>query len=218
MEIIWHGHAFFEIRGKGREGEKVVLALDPYSKEIGFSPPKVKADIVLISHSHYDHNNLGAIKGAPFVIDSPGEYEVKGVFITGIQSFHDKVSGKKRGENVIYVVKIEDIKVCHFGDFGEGQLSSEKLDQMVGIDILLIPVGGVYTISGQEAAKIAQQIEPKIVIPMHYKIEGLKIDIEDEKKFLQAIGREPVKLKKLKIKKSELEKKETMEVVILEKM
>jgi len=222
MDIIWHGHSFFEIQAKVN-GNNTVIAIDPYDKTIGFREKKVKADILLISHFHYDHSNLNSVEGRnpnekPFLIDEPGEYEVKGIKIKGISSFHDNQEGKERGENNIFLIEAEEIKICHMGDFGQSSLSSEQAEEIVGVDILLIPVGGVYTISGKEAAKIVGQIEPKIVIPMHYKIPGLKINLDDENKFLNVIGvKEKEKIRKLKIKKSDLERKEGTEVIIMEK-
>jgi L-ascorbate metabolism protein UlaG (beta-lactamase superfamily) len=231
MEITWHGQSFFEIRGKNGEG-KINIAIDPFNENIGFIPPKkVEADILLISHSHSDHSNIKIIQGNPFLIDTPGEYDIKGVFIKGIPSFHDNAQGKERGLNTIFVLNFEGegIKVCHLGDLGESQLSPGTLEDIVGADILFIPIGGNFTISGKEAAKMISQIEPKIVIPMHYKItqqghpEAKPKDLspiqalEDEKPFLQALGiGKKEKIKKLKIRKDQL-KKEGAEIVLLEK-
>ncbi len=222
MDITWYGHSFFEIQTK-KNGEKVVIAIDPYDKSIGLRERKVRADIVLVSHSHYDHSNVKVVQGGsegkkPFLIDEPGEYEVKGIKIKAIHSFHDSKEGKERGENNIFLIRAEDLKVCHMGDFGQSELSSEQAKEIVGVDILIIPVGGVFTISGKEAAKTVGQIEPKIVIPMHYKIPELNLKIDDENKFLNIIGiKEKEKVKKLKIKKSDIEREEGTKVVVMER-
>lgn len=220
MEIIWHGHSFFEISGKGEE-KKVNIAIDPYDESIGLVPPKkVGADILLVSHPHHDHSNTKIFYDTPFIINTPGEYEIGGVFIKGIPSFHDNVQGKEGGLNTIFVLDFrgEGINVCYLGDLGETQLSPKILEDIVGVDILFIPVGGKFTISGKEAAKLVGQIEPKVVIPMHYKIPGINLDIDDEKPFLRALGiGEKEKIKKLKIKKEQL-KKEGTEIVLMEKV
>ena len=225
MDIIWYGHSFFEIQGKVN-GEKIIVAIDPFDNSIGLRPRKTKANILLLSHDHKDHANKKSVEGfdssgnkkGSFLIDEPGEYEVKGVKIKGVPSFHDKNFGKDRGENNVFIIEIEGIKVCHMGDFGEAQLSKEQANEIVGVDVLLIPVGGEFTISGKEAAKIVGQIEPKIAIPMHYKIPGISLKIQDENNFLNVIGvKEKEKVKRLKIKKFEIDKKEGTEIVIMEK-
>lgn len=215
MEILWHGHSFFEIKGKVNEN-RVTLAIDPFDESIELKPKKTKADILLISHYHRGHSNIKIIEGEPFLIDTPGEYEVKGVKIKGIPSFHDKLEGERRGQNTIFKIEVEGIKVCHMGDFGEDQLSSDRLEEIFGVDILLIPVGGTFTLSGKEAAKITGQIEPKIVIPMHYKINDLNLELESEKDFLRALGTgEKEKIKKLKLKAGKIRTDGT-EVILLE--
>jgi L-ascorbate metabolism protein UlaG (beta-lactamase superfamily) len=222
MEIIWHGHSFFEIQGKTAQG-KIVVAVDPFDKKIGLKPKRTKAHILLLTHYHYDHSNKEVVTGIPskdrkdlFLIDEPGEYEVKGVKIRGIPSFHDKVQGKERGENTIFVIEIEGIKVCHMGDFGEAELSNEQAKEIVGVDVLLIPVGGKFTISGKEAARIVSQIEPKIVVPMHYKTKETNLDIDNENSFLNFIGlKEKEKIQKLKIQKNEIERQEGTQVIVM---
>ena len=225
MDITWHGHSFFEIQGKAN-GEKIVVAIDPFDEKIGIKPKKARANILLLSHYHNDHSNKKIVFGfekegknnAPVLIDEPGEYEVGGAKIKSIASFHDRVQGKEKGENNIFIIEMEGIKVCHMGDFNESELSKEQASEIVGTDIILIPVGGKFTISGKEAAKIIGQIEPKMVIPMHYKVSGVNLDIDDESKFLNVIGfKEKEKISKLKIQKSELERKEGTEIVIMER-
>jgi len=211
MEIIWHGHSFFEIQSK-----KAKIAIDPFDEKIGILPKKVKADILLISHDHYDHNNKKIILGDYFLIDGPGEYEVKGVFIEGIDSFHDDKGGKERGKNTIYKIEIEGFKICHFGDFGQKELSENQKEKLEDLDVLMIPVGGVYTISAKEAVKIVQELEPKLVIPMHYFLPKLKIKIDSVESFLKLMGIKKLKpVEKLVLKKGEKLEGET-KVLVLE--
>ena len=143
---------------------------------------------MLISHDHDDHNNKAAVKGDPFLIENPGEYEAKGVFVQGIDSFHDDSEGKQRGKNTIYIFEAEDIRFCHLGDFGQKQLTDEQLDLIGRVDILMIPVGGTFTIDSSEAAKVIGQIEPKMVIPMHYQLPKLKIELDPVEKFLKSMA------------------------------
>ncbi len=210
MEIIWHGHSFFEIQSK-----KIKIAIDPFSEKIGLLPPKVKADILLISHNHYDHNNKKTISGDYFLIEGPGEYEVKGIFIEGIESFHDEKGGKERGKNTIYKIEIEGFKICHFGDFGQKELTNGQKEKLENLDVLMIPVGGIFTISAQEAMKIVRELEPKIVIPMHYFLLGLKIKLDPPEKFLKLMGVKSLKpLEKLKLKKGEKLSEETKVILL----
>ena len=214
MTITWYGHACFKIQTKS-PGSEAVIYIDPFDRSIGLRPPFGQGEIILATHNHYDHNNVKTIKGQPFVIEGPGEYEIKGISIQGISAFHDASNGKERGLITIYVIESEEIRVCHLGDFGQKELSEEQLDKLGDINILMIPVGGVFTISGEQASKIIRQIEPKIVIPMHYKIPGLKIRLDGVDKFLKAMGEEKLDVReKLVVKKKELFQKET-EVVVM---
>jgi L-ascorbate metabolism protein UlaG (beta-lactamase superfamily) len=204
---------------KTKNRDKITIITDPFTKDYGLTPPRVGADIVLVSHDHDDHNNIKTITGEPFIIEGPGEYDVKGVFIKGVYSYHDTSKGAERGINTIYIIKAEDMKICHLGDFGEAELSNNQLDKIGEVDILIVPVGGVYTINGTEAIKIINQIEPKIVIPMHYqipklKIEGGKIKLNSVDKFLEEIGEEKEKLEELSIQKKDLIE-EKMRVVVM---
>jgi L-ascorbate metabolism protein UlaG (beta-lactamase superfamily) len=215
MEIIWHGHSFFEIKSKENKNQ-ITVAIDPFSEEIGLKVPKTEADILLISHNHYDHNNKSAISGNYFLIDNQGEYEIKGVFVKAIKSFHDKNEGKERGENLIFTIETEDLKVCHLGDFGQKELTEKQIEEIGEVDILMIPVGGVYTISAKEAVKVLEQLEPKIVIPMHYSLPKLKIKLDSVDKFLKSLGIKSLPTeKKLSIKKDDLSPEES-KIILLE--
>ncbi|PIP24988.1 MAG: hypothetical protein COX34_01265 [Candidatus Nealsonbacteria bacterium CG23_combo_of_CG06-09_8_20_14_all_36_12] len=215
MQIIWKGQACFQIiTNQGKNGF-LSIVIDPFDESLGLRVPKLEANILLISHGHPDHNNTKAISGNPFLISGPGEYEIRGIFIQGIPSWHDKVKGKSRGNNTCYTIETEEMKLCHLGDLGQGELSDEQLQALGEIDILMIPVGGIYTISGEEASKIISQIEPKIVIPMHYSLPKLKIKLEGIEKFLKVMGKkETESLNKLSIKKKDLPKEE-VEIIVL---
>ena len=192
--------------------------MDPFSKDIGLRPPQGKADMVLITHNHDDHNNAAALKEDPLLIDGPGEYEIKGIDITGIPAFHDKKNGAERGQVTLYKIEVEDISILHLADFGQDKLTDEQLEKIGDVDVLMIPVGGVYTIDSEEAVKIINQIEPRIVVPMHYKIQGLTIKLDPIEKFLKSMGaghKEPVE--KLALKKKELGGEE-MEIVVMKAM
>jgi len=218
MTIQWYGHSCFKISTKpeGRgSGEDAVIFTDPFDKSIGLRPPQGKADIVTISHSHPDHNNPDALKGEPVVLDLPGEYSIKGVSITGVGSFHDKVQGAEYGHNVIFVIESEGVRFCHLGDLGM-PLDKKQLEEVNGVDILAIPVGGPHSLDAKEAKTVVDQIEPKIILPMHYKIPGLKLKIGDEKGFCKEIGTCPrEKMAKLILKKKDLEGAER-KVVLME--
>ncbi|MFA6159757.1 MAG: MBL fold metallo-hydrolase [Parcubacteria group bacterium] len=218
MIIQYYGHSCFKITTKpaGRGKDDVAVFFDPFDKSVGLRPPQGQADLVLVSHNHADHNNVEALKGEPNVIDIPGEYSAKGANIIGIASYHDDKNGAERGENTIFVLEAEDLRICHLGDLGT-DLSEKQLEKINGIDILMIPIGGGdYTIDGKKAVDIIKKIEPKIIIPMHYKIKGSTVDIDDEKVFCNEIGNCPKeKVSKINIKKKDLEEKE-MEVILMD--
>ena len=212
MIITWLGHSCFKIQNKIGP-EAVIVATDPFDKSVGLKALKCEANIVTVSHDHYDHNNVSAIKGSPFVIKGAGEYEVNGVFIEGVETYHDEKAGAERGKNIIYRIDIDDMSVAHLGDLGH-TLDAKQLDKLEGTDILLIPVGGVYTIGAKKAVEVVSQIEPRIVIPMHYSVPGLKIKLEGVDKFIKELGIKPTYEEKLKISKNDLPAEE-MELVIL---
>ena len=213
MIITWQGHSCFKIQDKiGTDG--VTLVTDPFDKETGLKVPNFEADIVTVSHDHHDHNNIGALRGTPFVIECAGEYDYKGILVEGIDSFHDEKKGEERGGNIIYRIEVDDISVAHLGDLGT-VLDNTQLEKLVGTDVLLIPVGGKYTLDAKKAVEVISQIEPRIVIPMHYKTDGLKIDgLDPIDKFIKEIGLTPSYEEKLKISKKDLPV-EDMEIVIL---
>lgn len=215
MIITWLGHSAFKLQGKNSAGLVTVIT-DPFHPEkIGLKLPRLEADIVTISHGHDDHNNAEAVKGDPRIITEAGEYETKEVFIQGVPSYHDDKKGAERGSNIIYRFEMDDLSVTHLGDLGT-ELDNKQLEGLEGTDILLIPVGGVYTIDAQKAVTVINQIEPRIVIPMHYDVPGLKISnkLGSLDTFIRAIGVKPRQEEKLKISKKDLPQ-DNMEVVVL---
>lgn len=216
MNIQYYGHSCFKITTKpaGRGQEDVTIFIDPFDKAVGLRPPQGSADLVLVTHDHHDHNNVEAIKGEPYVIDIPGEYSVKGINIVGMKTFHDKKQGAERGDNTIYIFETEEMRICHMGDLCHN-LSEKELELINGVNVLMIPIGGKYTLDGKEAVDVIKKIEPEIVIPIHYKINGSTVDVDDEKKFCKEIGSCPrEKVNKINIKKKDLEGK-SMEVVLM---
>ncbi|HLG74911.1 MAG TPA: MBL fold metallo-hydrolase [Ktedonobacteraceae bacterium] len=168
MEISWLGHSCFLFKGKN-----VALITDPFSPQagtpLGAAPRlgKISASIVTISHDHPGHNYVVGVGGNPRVVRGPGEYEISDVLITGVPSYHDSERGKQLGRNTIYVIHMDDIVVCHLGDLGH-TLQEEQLEEVADADVLLVPISGQHTINAAQAAEVISQVEPRIVIPMHY--------------------------------------------------
>jgi L-ascorbate metabolism protein UlaG (beta-lactamase superfamily) len=162
MEISWLGHSCFQLRGKN-----VTLITDPFSPQLGHSLGKISAPIVTISHNHPGHNYASGVDGNPRVVRGPGEYEISDVLITGVASYHDDKHGQELGRNTIYIIHMDDLVICHLGDLGH-ILQEEQLEEVADADMLLIPIGGQHTINAAQAAEVISQVEPHIVIPMHY--------------------------------------------------
>lgn len=221
MTLTWYGQSCFRIVFEKVKGEEQALVIDPFSAStVGFELPKIKADVVLVTHDHPDSNDISAVEGNPFLINGPGEYDVKGISIQGVSAFHDNKAGKERGLVVLYVIEKNNLRLCHLSNLGQKELTPEQLEILDGVDVLMIPVGGLLVIDAKEAVKIINQIEPSFVVPMHYKISGLETELDILDKFLEEMGVKEIKpLERLKIKgkrKSEQEKEE-IEVVILKR-
>lgn len=191
MEIKWLGHSCFQIKTKD-----ATLVTDPYSPEVGLQLPRLKADIVLLSHEHFDHNDLSKIDGEPLIFRTPGEFEAKGFLIKGIGTFHDASQGTERGKNTMFLIDAEGFRLLHSGDLGHHLLES-TVEQLGSVDVLMITVGGTYTLGAAGAAAVAKAIEPRIIIPMHYLIAGLKLKIDGVEKFIKEIGLKVENLEKL---------------------
>lgn len=215
MDIFYSGHSSFRLKGK-----TATVVTDPFDpKMVGFKYPSTEADIVTISHDHDDHNKADLIKADPKIISGPGEYEIKEVTILGFPSFHDSKKGEERGKNTIYVFEIDGIRVCHLGDLGE-KLSETLIEALGEIDVLLIPVGGTYTIGSREAVELVQDIEPSYVLPMHFLADGMNKTsfekLEPVDPFLREVGLTVEKMPKLSIKKEEIDT-EVQKVILLER-
>jgi len=199
MDINWLGHSCFRLRGK-----QAVIVTDPFPPDLGYTLGKPTADIVTVSHQHAGHSYHKGIGGDPKVIAGPGEYEIQGVLIIGIATFHDADRGQKKGKNTVYLIEIDGITVCHLGDLGH-VLTTEQVEEVADVDVLLLPVGGGSTINAATAAEVIRQIEPKAVIPMHYQTPVLKRELEPVGSFLKEMGIEqPASQAKLSFNQSSL--------------
>lgn len=216
MILTYHGHSLFKLKGK-----RGTVVTDPYNDEIGLTMPRLSGDIVTISHLHSDHNAADKISGTarrnnPFIIDEPGEYEVGGISVFGTKTFHDDSYGSERGVNNVYVILIDGMRVCHLGDLGH-ELTSTQLDDIGPVDILLIPVGGHFTIDSEKAVKIIRNIEPAIAIPMHYNTPDHNQEMFGEVKpledFTKEYGIDPTPQVKLDISRNNLP--EETELIVL---
>lgn len=211
MEITWYGHACFRLRG--RSGTVVV---DPYDKELGLGSLNLKADIVTVSHDHPHHNYIAGVKGDFKVVDSPGEYEISDIFITGIHMLPAKKRQNGQAASVknnIFVIDIEDITICHLGDLNYVP-TQEQVEDMGSIDVLLIPVGGQNALNAAQAAEVISLIEPYMVIPMHYQLPNLPLKFDPVSKFLKEMGiAKEEAIDSLKISKSSLP--EETQIVLL---
>lgn len=219
MDIQYFGHSCFKIRTKSGS-----VVADPYTKSVGLQLPTLSADIVTVSHDHEDHNNAKVVSGTarrkiPFVVTEPGEYEVEGISIFGYLTMHDDKKGQERGENVVYIIQAEGIRVLHLGDLGNVPEAS-LIEELNGVDVLLVPVGGTYTINPKQALEVIEVISPSVVVPMHYKTDkhnqeafGKLATVED---FVSEYGSEARRVEeKLTISRLSLQEDST-EVVILE--
>ncbi len=180
LKIRWHGHACWEVTN-----EKTIVT-DPHDgKSIGIPEPNVHADIILVSHDHYDHNSVKSVeKEGSKVIKDERKRNVFDIEIKGFESFHDEAGGTKRGKNIIYKFNTGDIVFCHLGDLGH-DLDEGLVERLGKIDVLFIPIGGTFTVDDKKAWDIIRKIEPKIVIPMHYKVGGLSLPIAGIDAFLE---------------------------------
>ena len=179
MKIEYFGHSCFKLT----ESTGTSVLCDPYDPSVGYDLPELEADAVTVSHHHFDHDYLQAVKGKPVVIDKECSHDLPGVEINAIKSFHDEMRGKKRGENLIFKFRMDGIDICHLGDLGE-VCSSELIDLLLPVNVLLIPVGGTYTIDAEMAKEYVDRIMPDVVIPMHYRAKGCKLDIDKVDEFI----------------------------------
>lgn len=202
MIITYHGHSCFKLKGK-----RGSVVLDPYDDAVGFAMPRLSADIVTVSHDHFDHNAHNKIKGTakrdnPFIIEESGEYEVGRISVFGTKTYHDDQKGEIRGTNIVYTVLMDGLRICHLGDLGH-DLTADQLDEIGAIDILFCPVGGHYTIGPEQAVKTIRALEPNIAIPMHYRTpdhdQKAFAELSTIEEFLKVFGVEPVPVPKLDV-------------------
>ena len=180
MKVTWLGHSCFLLQGE----EGITILLDPFFEDsVGYHLPKLKADMVLISHDHTDHSNASAGGASSQVIFGPGEYSRPGLEIRGIRSFHDQKKGRLRGENTIFCFQLDGIRICHLGDLGH-ILSPSQISEIGPVDLLFLPVGGRYTIDSKGADEVMRQIHPALVVPMHYRTGKLGFELDGVDEFL----------------------------------
>jgi L-ascorbate metabolism protein UlaG (beta-lactamase superfamily) len=180
LQLKWHGHACFEIT------DNTTLVIDPHDgRSIGIPPPMTQADIILVSHNHYDHNSVKTVeKPSSKVITDDRRRSVDNIEIKGFKVYHDEEKGAKRGYNIMYKFIVDDISFLHMGDLGH-ELDDKTIKDIGTVDILMIPVGGTFTIDGKTAWRIIKMIKPGIIVPMHYKIGGLSIPVQGIDQFLE---------------------------------
>ncbi|KKU12141.1 MAG: Zn-dependent hydrolase of the beta-lactamase fold-like protein [Candidatus Woesebacteria bacterium GW2011_GWA1_45_8] len=213
MEISYLGHSSFRIKTSAG-----FVVTDPYDpKMVGLKFSGVEADIVTVSHDHADHNQYQLVKGVKRVVMGPGEYEIAGISIIGIPTFHDDKKGELRGKNTIYIIEAEGLRLAHLGDLGH-LLSEAEVEEIGQVDILILPVGGEFTIGPKEATQVVMDIEPRVIIPMHYKTPGLNPDVFSKlvpvEEFLKEVSLTTERLPKFSVKKEELG--EEQKVIVLE--
>jgi L-ascorbate metabolism protein UlaG (beta-lactamase superfamily) len=171
MKVNWYGHACFLFEGQG-----IRLVTDPPAREVGYQLPESEVDLVTVSHGHHDHDNVNALRGVPAVINTPGVHDVKGLRVEGFPTFHDDARGAQRGPNLVFAWEMDGVRVCHLGDLGH-VLDAKTLQGLGRIDLLLIPVGGIFTVDADGAKQVVDQINPRLVIPMHYKTPVLSFKL-----------------------------------------
>ncbi len=209
MEITWYGHSCFRLSERG-----VVIITDPFGDSLGYRRPRIRADVVTISHDHPGHSNRIGFRGRPRFFEGAGEYEVRDVFITGIATYHDGRRGAFRGRNTVFLFEFASITVCHLGDLGHIPDQSQ-VEALSDVDLLLVPVGGLHTIDASKAAEVISLIEPRLVIPMHYRTPKETARLQTIEKFLNEMGMPAsAPLPELKVTRSGLP--EETQVVILD--
>jgi len=166
MRIEWKGHAsFLLISAKG-----VRILTDPFDEWVGYPLPNVEVDVVTVSHQHGDHNCTDSLPGKPVVVEGAGDHKASGIEIKGVATYHDPEQGKRRGNNTVFVIKLDGLNICHLGDLGH-LLTSKQVSDIGQVDVLFVPVGGFFTIDAKQAYEIVQQLRPALVLPMHYKLD-----------------------------------------------
>ena len=181
MDVTWLGHGCFRLRGRN-----AAVVTDPYPPAIGLKLSRLDADVVTVSHEHENHNYTQIVRDA-YEIRGLGEYEVAGVSVIGVPTYHDSEKGAKHGRNTVYLIEIDDVQICHLGDLGHG-LDDADAETISSADVLLVPVGGRTAINAVQAAEVVRQLEPRYVVPMHYAIPGLKLELDAVDRFLKEMA------------------------------
>jgi len=205
MQLAWFGQRCCRLESK----EGTVL-IDPYGKEVSLRGPRLRGDLILSS--------TGGLPGEPdegsFVITNPGEYERRGIAVRGIRSFRDDQEGVERGLNTMFVLRVEDVAVCHLGALGQSQLTNEQVDAIGDVDVLIVPVGGHGVMDAKAALQVVNQIEPKVIVPVQFAMSGSPYPAEKVELFVKALGIDAEKVEKLKIAKKTLPVQETLLYVL----
>jgi L-ascorbate metabolism protein UlaG (beta-lactamase superfamily) len=182
MDVTWLGHGCFRLRGRN-----AAVVTDPYPPAIGLKLARMDADLVTVSHEHENHSYTQVVRDGAYEIHGPGEYEVAGVSVVGVPTFHDAEKGTKHGRNTVYLIEIDDVRICHLGDLGH-KLEDAEAEAVASPDVLLVPVGGRTSMNAAQAAEVVRQLEPRFVVPMHYAIPGLKLELDPIERFLKEMG------------------------------
>ena len=183
MKLKWLGHSCFELTLPGG-----VLVTDPYDDSVGYPPLHVRADAVLSSHDHFDHNYFAAVEGDPAIINAPGAFEACGARITATPSFHDTERGAKRGRNLIFTVEAEGLRIAHLGDLGHYPDTEEQKAALSDLDVMLIPIGGFFTIDTPTAVRLIGEFKPRCAIAMHFRNRYCGFTVSDESEFVRLTG------------------------------
>lgn len=214
MKVKWLGHSCFLLATE--DGLRVIT--DPYTtgEGISYSPIAESADIVVVSHEHTDHNNIAAVRGKPAVIKGSGTKAARDIEFRGVATYHDNLSGKQRGPNTVFCFTLDDIRLCHLGDLGH-VLSQKQVAEIGEVDILLIPVGGFFTIDANDASKVCGQLSPRVIIPMHYKTPKCAFPVSGVDDFLKGKGRiKRLLASEVEFKKATLPDPALSEIVVLQ--
>jgi L-ascorbate metabolism protein UlaG (beta-lactamase superfamily) len=180
LDVTWLGQSCFRLRGRS-----AVVVTDPFPPTLG---PKLRleSNVVTVSHQHENHSHVQSVKDA-YVIEGPGEYEVAGVSVQGLPTYHDSKQGAEHGRNTVYLIELDDVRVCHLGDLGH-TLDDRVLETIGNVDVLLVPVGGGRTLDGAKAAEVVRQVEPRYVVPMHFGHPSLRTELAPVERFLNEMG------------------------------
>lgn len=187
MKITMLGHSAFVLEES--TGTKIVT--DPYNDSVGQQMPHLRADAVTVSHDHHEHNNIGAIEGDPIIIDCEGAFEISGVHISSVLANHDNHGGIRRGKTLIFKFRLDGVEVCHMGDIGE-DCNAFLSEFIMPVNILMIPVGGKYTIDAERAKEYVDRLMPDVVIPMHYKTKNIDMGLDRVDDFIELFDDEDV--------------------------